>query len=471
MAAHLPTGGVLIARVVSVRQESARIAPRRCPLAPAVCATGLFGGDGFFSGCVYARLAPLCNLSRLGTSECSFPAVRLVYMDTHIKSYDMHIRFSRIVLCALLLLASPSPALAGDGLTADEAAAEAARQLTALRQADVEANRRVWTDSAVVRGTFRMPLLYKIFGTAPSDGRSLYISMHGGGNTPAAVNDQQWRNQIALYAPAEGVYVAPRAPFDDWNMWFRPQMDGLFGALIWAAVCEQGVNPDKVYLLGYSAGGDGVWRMAPRMADRWAAASMMAGHPGESSQVNLLHVPYMIWMGALDSAYSRNALAARRAAAMDSLAKTAPGGYVHATHILPAKGHWMDRADTAAIAWMARFRRTVNPRRVVWRQEQVVRPALYWLEVDVRTAREGMRVDATVRDNRVELERCDYPRLTICLNDVLADLDRPVTVVYRGRTLFSGRLRRNAATIARTVRERRDPGLVYCAEVTVSVPQ
>ena len=383
----------------------------------------------------------------------------------------MHNCFSRIVLSTLLLLAGQAAARAGDGLTADEAAAEAARQLAALRQTDAEANRRVWADRIVVLDTLRMPLLYKVFGAAPADGRSLYISMHGGGNVPAAVNEQQWHNQIALYAPAEGVYVAPRAPFDDWNMWFRPQMDDFFGALIWAAVCEQGVNPDKVYLLGYSAGGDGVWRMAPRMADRWAAASMMAGHPGESSQVNLLHVPYMIWMGALDSAYSRNVLAARRAAVMDSLARRAPGGYVHATHILPGKGHWMDRADTAAIGWMARFRRTENPRRVVWRQEQVVRPALYWLEADVRTAREGMRVDATVRDNRVELERCDYPRLTICLNDALADLDRPVTVVYRGRTLFCGRLRRSAATIARTVRERRDPGLVYCAEVTVNVPQ
>jgi dienelactone hydrolase len=27
------------------------------------------------------------------------------------------------------------------------------------------------------------------------------------------------------------------------------------------------VNPNKVYVMGYSAGGDGVWRLAPRMAD------------------------------------------------------------------------------------------------------------------------------------------------------------------------------------------------------------
>lgn len=32
-------------------------------------------------------------------------------------------------------------------------------------------------------------------------------------------------------------------------------------------------------------------------------ASMMAGHPGEASQVNLRHVPFMIWMGENDGAY------------------------------------------------------------------------------------------------------------------------------------------------------------------------
>lgn len=49
---------------------------------------------------------------------------------------------------------------------------------------------------------------YRVFGEKPADGRSLYISMHGGGNAPEALNTQQWQNQIRLYEPAEGVYVA-----------------------------------------------------------------------------------------------------------------------------------------------------------------------------------------------------------------------------------------------------------------------
>ena len=294
--------------------------------------------------------------------------------------------------------------------------------------------------------------------------------MHGGGSAPTEVNDQQWRNQIVLYAPKEGVYVAPRAPFDDWNMWFRPQMDAFFQQLIAAAVAEMGVSPDKVYLLGYSAGGDGVWRMAPRMADRWAAASMMAGHPGEASQLNLRNVPYMIWMGENDGAYNRNRLAVEKGAVMDSLQAADPEGYVHETHIISGKGHWMERVDTAAIAWMAKYRRNAVPERVVWRQEETVRPSMYWLKVDASEARPGMQIVASRKGNRIIVERCDYPFFTLCLNDEVADLDKPVIVEYNGRRLLKKRVRRSADIIARSLRERQDPRLVFSAELEVKMP-
>lgn len=328
----------------------------------------------------------------------------------------------------------------------------------------------MWRAGVFTLDSLRMPFMYKVFGEKPSDGRSLYISMHGGGSAPTEVNDQQWRNQIVLYAPKEGVYVAPRAPFDDWNMWFRPQMDAFFQQLIAAAVAEMGVSPDKVYLLGYSAGGDGVWRMAPRMADRWAAASMMAGHPGEASQLNLRNVPYMIWMGENDGAYNRNRLAVEKGAVMDSLQAADPEGYVHETHIISGKGHWMERVDTAAIAWMAKYRRNAVPERVVWRQEETVRPSMYWLKVDALEARPGMQIVASRKGNRIIVERCDYPSFTLCLNDDVADLDKPVIVEYNGRRLLKKRVRRSADIIARSLRERQDPRLVFSAELEVKMP-
>ena len=287
---------------------------------------------------------------------------------------------------------------------------------------------------------------------------------------PTELNNQQWRNQIMLYTPAEGVYVAPRAPFDDWNMWFRPEMNDFFRMLIAAAVVEMEVNPDKVYLLGYSAGGDGVWRMAPRMADRWAAASMMAGHPGEASQVNLLNLPFMIWMGEHDAAYNRNALAVEKGQVLDSLHAANPSGYIHETHIVSGKGHWMDRADTAAIAWMAQYRRNPYPAEVVWRQEDVVSPALYWLQVPEEEARPGMLLHVRREGNRIFIDHSDYAHVTLLLNDDMLDLDRPLTVEYKGKTLFRGKVRRSADVISRTLAERQDPCLIFSAELPLTLP-
>ena len=44
-------------------------------------------------------------------------------------------------------------------------------------------------------------------------------------------------------------------------MWFKPHITPLFDQLI-ETVVKHRVNPDKVYVLGYSAGGDGVYQSA-----------------------------------------------------------------------------------------------------------------------------------------------------------------------------------------------------------------
>lgn len=332
-------------------------------------------------------------------------------------------------------------------------------------------SKAMWSACDIRNDSLSLKFDRRVYGTEPKDGRSLYISMHGGGGMTHEFNDHQWDNQTKLYKPAEGVYVSPRAPWDAWNMWFKPGLDELLEELIQAAVAWDDVNPDKVYLLGYSAGGDGVWRMAPRMADHWAAASMMAGHPGEAEQVNLRNVPFMIWMGELDAEYNRNALAAEKGLVMDSLQRGCPEGYVHSLHIVKGKGHWMEHQDTAAIAWMAKYEREPLPENIVWRQEDVVRPAFYWLGVSTNEAKAGMRVDAALRKekNEIDILRCDYKALTIFLNDEMLDLDKPVRVTCKGKELFNGKVKRTPAVMATSLNSLGDPARCFSAKIAVSL--
>ena len=53
-----------------------------------------------------------------------------------------------------------------------------------------------------------MPFWYKIHGEKPEGGRSLFISMHGGGGAPAAVNDGIENRR--LYTPKESVLFRHR---------------------------------------------------------------------------------------------------------------------------------------------------------------------------------------------------------------------------------------------------------------------
>ena len=354
-------------------------------------------------------------------------------------------------------MAKPEVALVGERLKKDWVKLTKARLGLYYRQ------------RTLIHNGVTMPLWWVTYGEKPADGYSLFISLHGGGGTTQETNNQQWENQKYLYRPQQAVYVAPRAPWNLWDMWCHEGIDPLYEQLIQMCVVFEGVNPDKVYLMGYSAGGDGVWRMAPRMADSWAAASMMAGHSGDVSLLNLRNTPFMIWCGEHDAAYNRNTLAAQRGLQMDSLQQHDPLGYVHQTHIIKGAGHWMNRVDSAAVPWMTKFRRNPYPKKLVWQQAEVVKPYFYWLGVPPAELAPGKMLRAYIQGNCVHITQCDYTTLTLYLNDELVDLDKFVTVKYGKRVLFKGRLKRKESTMRQTLFERNDWSYMFPTSVTVTM--
>jgi len=315
-------------------------------------------------------------------------------------------------------------------------------------------------------GGARMPIWFKAFGTPPKGGHSLFISMHGGGGAPSEVNDQQWKNQQRLYQPAEGIYVAPRAPGDTWDLWHQAQIDPLFARLIEDMVIAQGVNADRVYLMGYSAGGDGVFQLAPRMADRFAAAAMMAGHPNETRPDGLRNLPFTLHMGAQDAAFKRNAVAADWGRMLGTLAAADAGGYPHLVEIHEGKGHWMDREDASAIAWMSQFNRTVLPKRIVWLQDDVLHHRFYWLAVDA--PRERTRIVAVCDGQEIRIDEAPADcQIRVRLDDRLLDLDRPVRITRNGREIVNAPVPRTISTLATMLGERSDAAAALTAEVVL----
>ncbi len=317
-------------------------------------------------------------------------------------------------------------------------------------------------------GDKKMPFFYKTYGEKPKGGRSLFISMHGGGGAPARVNDQQWNNQKRLYEPTEGVYVAPRAPTDTWNLWHEKHIMPMFDRLIEDMVVLEDVDPNRVYVMGYSAGGDGVYQLAPRMADRWAAAAMMAGHPNDARPLNLRNIAFALYMGGKDGAYKRNQVAAEWAEKLRDLRRADRTGYRYLATIYPEKGHWMEREDASSLPWMMQFTRNPLPTKIVWRKDGNPQSRFYWLGADVDQWTNGETLTAEISDQTVSITAADSAEppkgLGVYLNDDLLDLSQEVVLKGPGGEK-KVTATRTIAVMHESLTHRFDPGSVFSAYV------
>ncbi len=372
-------------------------------------------------------------------------------------------------LCAATAFSGEAAAEPDDRLSEEQAAA--LRHAIFVEIADGERQQReaeMAARSIEIDG-FTMRWLERTFGDPPESGRSLWLSLHGGGNAPAQLNDSQWRNQIRLYKPEEGIVIAPRAPTNDWNLWHQPHIDTLFTRLIENAIVVHGVNPDRVFLLGYSAGGDGVYQLAPRIPDRFAAAAMMAGHPNDADLISVRNLPFAILMGGDDSAFNRNTVAAEKSQRLKTLQQEDPQGYTYLSRIYPGLPHWMDGRDAEALPWMAGFSRNAWPDRVVWRHSRVPHQRFYWLQLPGNhTPEPGQTLIATVTGNQIHLEG-DVPEgLQILLADELLDLDQPVEIIVNDAPHSVHQPRRCEEVIRQSLLNRLDPAITPVAKITVS---
>jgi len=230
--------------------------------------------------------------------------------------------------------------------------------------------------------------------------------------------------------------------------------------------------------MGYSAGGDGVYQLAPRMADQLAAAAMMAGHPNGASPLGLRNIGFTIHMGAKDAAYKRNEIAAKWKEKLAALHKEDPEGYKHEVTIHEQHGHWMKGDDAVAVPWMAKFTRSPHPKKVVWRQSGTVHDRFYWLAAEKADQKSGAEMVVSRDGNTFTIEKSSYvDHVVIRLNDEMVDFSKPITVVQNvadsevtSQHIFH-EVQRSSKLISKTLAGRGDINAVYTAEIKVKVSQ
>ena len=351
-------------------------------------------------------------------------------------------------------------------------------------------------DCAMTFGEATMRYTVQVIGDMPENGYPLYIAMHGGGSgdTPE-VNDEQWDEMKEYYSDALdcGVYVAVRGVRDTWDTHFNPESYPLYDRLIRYMILTQNVNPNRVYLEGFSAGGDGVYAIANRMADRFAAANMSSGHPNGISMVNLYNMPIQLQAGEYDDEYDRNRVTAEYGLKLDAL-QAEYGGYEHRTLIHYDCGHnyedyepthipvmadvaaWLNDGDRTTVDvdsfppdYMDDFIRDPYPTSIIWdlstRADTRETETFYYMSAPY-TTNEGMIKVTSAGDNAFAIEAEDVNgEFSIMLNEYMVDFSRPVTfIINEEETTLN--LTPDMAVLAATTEDRGDPWYQFEAMVT-----
>lgn len=351
-------------------------------------------------------------------------------------------------------------------------------------------------EKAMTFGEATMRYSVQVIGDKPEAGYPLYIAMHGGGwdETPD-FNDSQWVDMMLYYSDDLdcGVYVAVRGVRDTWDTHFNPESYPLYDRLIQYMILTEDVDPNRVYLEGFSAGGDGVYAISTRMPDRFAAANMSSGHPNGVSLINLRNLPIQLQAGEFDAEYDRNKVTAEYGMKLDEL-QSRNGGYEHRTLIHYNEGHNYDDSSRVPIevmsdaaAWlkegdrthepvdsfppdyMDQYTRDPMPLNVVWdlttRAELRETESFYYLSAPYTTNQGVITVKAD-GDNRFIVDTQNVNgEFSMFLNEHMVDFSAPVTFVVGGEETALT-LTPDMTILMATTLDRGDPWYQFEAMVT-----
>jgi hypothetical protein len=340
----------------------------------------------------------------------------------------------------------------------------------AYRGAPIHADlKRDFENRQVRFGEYISPFTLKTVGTRPAGGWPLFIAMHGGGNGPKEMNDSQWQEMQIYYRDHPEVggyqYLALRAPNDTWNGFYDVYVYPLIHNLVEQNLLFNDVDPDKVFLMGYSHGGYGAFAIGPKEPDLFAAVHASAGAPtdGETTAKTLRNTVFTVMVGGLDTAYGRLDRDQKFDAEIKTLRGDRSDTYPVSVEVSPNTEHSFLK-DRDKIPDMYPAVRNPVPRELTWLMTDNVIKDFYWLQAD--RPDKGREIDARIDGNRVTVTTANGATGAIFLDSRLVDFTKPVTVSVDGK-VSAPRCVPSLRILCDTMAERGDPGRAFTVRIPI----
>lgn len=335
-----------------------------------------------------------------------------------------------------------------------------------------ESLREDFESSRVRSAGHESPWTMKDVGKRGPNGWPLFIAMHGGGGTAKRVNDSQWRHMQIYYrdqAQLPGYkYLALRAPNDTWNGFYDDYVYPLVHELIRQQVLFNDVDPNRVYIIGYSHGGYGAFAIGPKIPDHFAAIHSSAAAPtsGETTGETLANTRFTYMIGAKDTAYGRAERCQDFAKSMKEMRGDRHDLYPVTMFWKPNKGHG-GLPDRDMIKEMYGFQRNPVPRELHWKMSDTVVKDFFWLSCDAPVKENA--ISATCKDNSVDIKLPAGTECSVWLDSRLVDFSLPVKVTVNGKPLDLKAVP-SVEAMAKSMQRRGDLFRTFSCEMKIQAP-
>lgn len=235
--------------------------------------------------------------------------------------------------------------------------------------------------------------------------------------------------------------------FDDtFHVWssLSTQLKGRSGAVVELkevmAVLQQdfSINPDRVFVTGYSDGGfTSIWLAAHHPHLLAGAVPYCANWQyGNVAETGLFKVPVLIADGWNDGGY--NAANFTRFHALRNMGYDISALFGHHGHTY--QGYEDEVEMTQIMKWARKQRRQKHPRRVRYATWNLAWHQAYWFSIE-RMIQPALaaQIDAEVKENnRVEVLSRNVAAFRLTLDAKLVDVTQQITVVNNGRVVYDG---------------------------------
>jgi hypothetical protein len=262
------------------------------------------------------------------------------------------------------------------------------------------------------------------------------------------------------------LYVALRAPNDEWNGFYADYVYPLIDELILQFRLFGDISPDKVFIMGYSHGGYGAYAIGPKMPDRFAAihASAAAATDGETTPKTLRTTPFTAMVGERDTMYGRYSRNLKFKEEIEKLRGSRTDVYPVTVTIVPGNGH-TGLPDRDKIVELYPAVRNPVPRELDWLMTDGVIHDFFWLRVPAPA--KGMEIIARWENNRIVITaNQSVTNATVLFDTRLVDFSKPVNIELNGATT-THKFVPSIKTFCETLAHRGDPGFAFSGQFTV----